>query len=113
MKVKGGTYFWLFTAVVLVLVGAWKCISVMAAPELAGSAGGDQIGGWTTMLVIAIAFFAWRCYRFVEEKRTIEFLAKERKRAEEIERRIKLENENRDRKWFEEQRAHTVKGVGM
>ena len=57
------------------------------------------------MLVIAIGFFVWRCYRYAEEKRTIEFLAKERKRTEEIERRIKLANAEQDSKWFEEQRA--------
>ena len=105
MKVKGGTYFWLFTAVVFVLVGIWKCYSVMGNPQVVGSAGGDKIGGWITMLVIAIGFFVWRCYRYAEEKRTIEFLAKERKRTEEIERRIKLANAEQDSKWFEEQRA--------
>lgn len=105
MKVKSGTYFWLFIAVVFVLVGIWKCYSVAGGAQVVNSEGGDQIGGWLTMLVIAIGFFIWRCYRFVEEKRTLEFLAKERKRMEEIERRIKLENADRDRKWYEEQRA--------
>lgn len=105
MKVKSGTYFWLFIAVVFVLVGIWKCYSVAGGAQVVNSEGGDRIGGWLTMLVIAIGFFIWRCYRFVEEKRTLEFLAKERKRMEEIERRIKLENADRDRKWYEEQRA--------
>ena len=105
MKVKSGTYFWRFTAVVFVLVGLWKCYSVRGNPQAAGSAGGDKLGGWLTLLVIALGFFAWRCYRFVEEKRTLEFLAKERKRNEELERKIRLANAERDRQWFEEQRA--------
>lgn len=109
MKVKSGTYFWLFIAVVFVLVGIWKCYSVAGGAQVVNSEGGDQIGGWLTLLVIAIGFFIWRCYRFVEEKRTLEFLAKERKRTEEIERRIKLENADRDRKWYEEQRTQRAK----
>ena len=105
MKVKSGTYFWLFTAVVFILVSIWKCYSVMGNPQAAENVGGDKVGGWLTLLVIAIGFFIWRCYRFVEEKRTIEFLAKERKRTEEIERRIKMANAEQDRKWFAEQRT--------
>lgn len=104
MKVKSGTYFWLFAAVAFVLVGIWKCCSVASGAPAVG-AEGDSLGKWITVLGLALAFFAWRCYRFVEEKKTAEFLAKERKRAEEVERRIRQEQADRDRKWFEEQRV--------
>ena len=105
MKVKTGTYFWLFVAVVFVLVGAWKCCSVLGEAQLALGTEKDQIYGWITALVLAVAFLIWRCYRFVEEKKTVEFLAKERRRNEEIERRIRLEKAERDRKWYEENRV--------
>jgi len=105
MKVKQGTYFWLFVAVVLVVVCAWKCYSGMGDLELAVGADRDAIYGWITALVLAVVFLIWRCYRFVEERKTAEFLAKERRKAEEIERKIRLEKAEQDRKWFEEQRV--------
>lgn len=128
MRVKVGTYIWLFLTVALLLLSAWKSYngletlrqaeatqpmsdtgSVLTQGETSvqdvAEVNKDQVYGWFAAVGLAVVFFLWRCYRFVEEKKAVEFLIKERRKNEEIERRIKLKKAEQERKWFEENRV--------
>lgn len=122
MKVKTGTYVLLFVSVVLMLLCAWKSYTgleslrkekhaqAIGSTETVGAQSGeivqsssksdsnverDFVMGWCAATVLVAVFFVWRCYRFTEEKKTIEFLMKEKRKEEEIARRVEWAKEQK------------------
>lgn len=130
MKVKSGTYVLLFLSVVLMMVCAWKSFTeleeykkvkhtedvvrteaaartstetVSESTESGVKAEKDGVIGWCAATLVVAVFFVWRCFCFAEEKKNIEFLMKERRKEEEIARRVEWAKEQKlrvqERNW--------------